>query len=90
MRDIPTLHPHVLAFLLDARFYGAYQIGHIQLDWALVTALVEHWRVETHTFHMSIGECTITLQDVEILTGLPIDGDSVTGLDMSRSAEEWQ
>ena len=90
MRDIPTLHPRVLALLLDAEFYGAYQIGHIQLDWALVTALVERWRVETHTFHMPIGECTITLQDVEILTGLPVDGEPVTGLDMSRSAEEWQ
>ncbi|KAL9667377.1 hypothetical protein QQ045_001734 [Rhodiola kirilowii] len=43
-----------------------------------MTALVERWRSETHTFHLHNGEMTITLEDVGILTGLPIEGRAVT------------
>ncbi|KAH1040051.1 hypothetical protein J1N35_041794, partial [Gossypium stocksii] len=39
----------------------------------------ERWRPETHTFHLPCGECTITLEDVALQLGLPIDGNMVTG-----------
>ena len=52
----------------------------IKLDWHLITALVERWRLETHTFHLSSGEMTITLEDVSIQLGLPVDGLPVTRL----------
>ncbi|KAK5819872.1 hypothetical protein PVK06_024903 [Gossypium arboreum] len=41
--------------------------------------LVEQWRQETHTFHLSCGECTITLEDVALQLRLPIDNIVVTG-----------
>ncbi|XP_031266286.1 serine/threonine-protein phosphatase 7 long form homolog isoform X2 [Pistacia vera] len=66
-------------FVVEAGFYGVYRIGFIQLDWPLVTALVERWRQETHTFHFAVGESTITLQDVAVLLGLRIHGYPVTG-----------
>jgi hypothetical protein len=50
---------------------------HVQLDRALLTALVERWRPETHTFHFPCGEMTLTLQDVAYLLGLPIAGQAV-------------
>ena len=45
------------------------------MDWALITTLVERWRQETHTFQLPHGKMTITLQDVEVMLGLPIDGE---------------
>ncbi|XP_057968069.1 serine/threonine-protein phosphatase 7 long form homolog [Malania oleifera] len=71
--------PRIVQLIHDAGFYGIYRIAHIQLDWHLVTALVERWRPETHTFHLPHGESTVTLQDVAVLFGLPIDGRVVTG-----------
>ena len=80
----------MLDYLRYLRFYGVYQIGRIQMDVGLITALLERWRPETHTFHLSFGEATITLQDVSILTGLPVDGDPVTGVDPALTIPEWQ
>ena len=48
-----------------------------QLDRSLLTALVDRWRPETHTFHLPCGEMAPTLQDVAYLLGLPLVGDAV-------------
>lgn len=69
----------IVSNLVRAGFYGVARAGHIIYDHSLVSAFVERWRPETHTFHMPQGECTITLQDVAILLGLPIDGQPVIG-----------
>src|SRR5579859_7583734 len=53
------------------------QGGFLSLDRSLLTALVDRWRPETHTFHLPCGEMAPTLQDVSFLLGLPIDGDAV-------------
>lgn len=73
-------HPRIIPYLQQSGFYGMSCIEYIQLDWQLITALVERWRPETHTFHIPSGEITITLQDVAIQLGLPIDGRPVTGI----------
>uniref|UniRef100_A0A1J3EXQ7 Serine/threonine-protein phosphatase 7 long form-like protein n=1 Tax=Noccaea caerulescens TaxID=107243 RepID=A0A1J3EXQ7_NOCCA len=78
MRDWP-LEPLVCQKLIEFGLYGVYKVAFIQLDYALITALVERWRPETHTFHLPAGEITVTLQDVNILLGLRVDGPAVTG-----------
>ncbi|KAL3821144.1 hypothetical protein ACJIZ3_007049 [Penstemon smallii] len=85
-----SLDPRVQQMLLKAGFYGVYKAGRIRLDHALITALVERWRPETHTFHLPVGEATVTLQDIAVLWGLPVDGDPITGVDTNRSMDEWQ
>ncbi|KAF2302192.1 hypothetical protein GH714_033696 [Hevea brasiliensis] len=52
----------------------------ISLDNPLISALVERWRKETNTFHLRVGEMTITLEDVALLLGLAIDGEPVLGV----------
>src|SRR3954469_21063188 len=52
-----------------------------------LTALIDHWRLETHTFHLRTGEMTVTLQDIAMITGLPIDGNPLC---MSTDSDGWR
>ncbi|VFQ64878.1 unnamed protein product [Cuscuta campestris] len=78
----------VRQFLREYGFHGVERVGGLQLDWALITALVERWRPETHSFHLPFGEVGITLQDVEVLLGLPVDGNPLAGM-TGRSRDQW-
>ena len=64
------VHPFVIA----SEFYEISRIRGINIDHGLISALLERWRRETHTFHLCVGEMKPTLQDVAMLIGLPIDG----------------
>ncbi|XP_040956180.1 protein MAIN-LIKE 2-like [Gossypium hirsutum] len=69
-----------MPYLELAGFGSVAQIRYTVLRFDLLSALVERWRPETHTFHFLCGECTVTLEDVALQLGLPIDGSPVTGL----------
>ncbi|CAN0893359.1 Serine/threonine-protein phosphatase 7 long form homolog [Linum grandiflorum] len=53
-------------------------------DTHLITALVEWQRPERDTFHMFHGECTITIEDVAVLTGLPVTSRSMKSMTTRR------
>ncbi|KAH7834211.1 hypothetical protein Vadar_013811 [Vaccinium darrowii] len=57
----------------------------ISLDLALITTLLERWRPETHSFHLGSGEWTVTLQDVEVILGIPVDGLPIVG----STEQDW-
>ncbi|RLN19338.1 hypothetical protein C2845_PM02G06120 [Panicum miliaceum] len=72
-------HKGILALLQRSGFYHLSFLKRVQLDHALLNALVERWRRETQTFHLRFGEITVLLKDVAILTGLRVHGAPVTG-----------
>ncbi|RYR12621.1 hypothetical protein Ahy_B04g070076 isoform D [Arachis hypogaea] len=93
------LDERYVPYLQMARLYHLARLNDrwFRLDEPLVSAFVERWRPETHTFHMPFGECTITLQDVAYQLGLPVDGDYVSGcltdfhlyIEGGRPAWQW-
>ncbi|MBA0669992.1 hypothetical protein Goklo_023833 [Gossypium klotzschianum] len=58
-----------------------------KLDSKLISTLIKRWRPETHTFHLSCEECTITLEDVNLQLKLLVDGYEVTG---SVQSGDWR
>ena len=67
---------------------GLYRTSCREIDHNLIMTFVERWRPETHTFHLPHGETTITLQDVEVLLWIPIDGEAIVGTtDLKWAAE---
>ncbi|RYR13537.1 hypothetical protein Ahy_B04g070476 isoform B [Arachis hypogaea] len=93
------MHERIIPYLERA---GLYHLARLNSQWfwldePLVSAFVERWRPETHTFHMPFGECTVTLQDVAFQLGLPVDGEAVSGclgefetyMEGGRPAWEW-
>ncbi|QHN98828.1 uncharacterized protein DS421_13g392800 [Arachis hypogaea] len=69
--------------LRSTGFYHVSQIGVVQCQKALVNALVERWHPDTHTFHLPVGECAVSLEDVAMIFGLPTEGLPVTGMTLS-------
>ena len=61
------------------RLEGLFRAPSREIDHCLILALVERWRPETHTFHLPHGEISITLQDVEVIYELPIEGEVLVG-----------
>ncbi|XBH99701.1 hypothetical protein VPH35_128958 [Triticum aestivum] len=49
------------------------------MNHAALTALVDRWRPETHSFHLPCGELTMTLEDMAMISGLSINGQAVAG-----------
>ena len=58
---------HIRPYVIRSSFYALYRIGHVTLDWHLITNLAERWHLETHTFHLSVGETMVALQDAAII-----------------------
>jgi len=80
MKHSDRLHDRVKNLIHHAGFGHFLTLTHIEINHHLITALIERWRTETHTFHLPLGEATVTLEDVVVQLGLPIDGEPITGV----------
>ncbi|RYR35461.1 hypothetical protein Ahy_A10g050604 isoform E [Arachis hypogaea] len=60
------LHDRIVPYIERASLYhlARLNVRWFWLDEPLVSAFIERWRPETHTFQMPFGECTITLQEL--------------------------
>ncbi|KAK5784624.1 hypothetical protein PVK06_039150 [Gossypium arboreum] len=89
IRNLPApLSPLIESYLREIDFLHVALVGQrCKLDPTLVSALVERWRPKTHIFHLPYSECTITLEDVQLQLGLPVDRSVVTG---SVHAVDWR
>ncbi|KAK9998054.1 hypothetical protein SO802_017657 [Lithocarpus litseifolius] len=84
----PMVDDRVLDIVKRVGLEGLHRTPSREIDHNLITTFVERWRPETHTFHLPHGETTITLQDVEVLLGIPIDGEAMVGTtDLTWAAE---
>ncbi|XBI17226.1 hypothetical protein VPH35_059325 [Triticum aestivum] len=54
---------------------------------AALTALIDHWRPKTHTFHLRTREMTVTLQDIAMITDLSINGNPLC---MNTDFDGWR
>ena len=54
---------------------GLFRALSREIDHGLILALVERWQLKTYMFHLSHGEISITIEDVEFILGLPIDDE---------------
>ena len=86
VNDLITLHyhtirepqPQIIPLLSSTRFQHIALVKQYRIVPALITILVERWRLETHIFHLPWGECTIILEDVALYLGIRVDGRVVT------------
>ncbi|KAD5802310.1 hypothetical protein E3N88_13670 [Mikania micrantha] len=79
---------NVKRYINVAGFGGLSNCGYRKLDHGMLEALIERWRPETHMFHMPIGEATVTLEDVNVLWGLPTEGGVVSGCEQPTSVAD--
>ncbi|MFQ6628586.1 hypothetical protein Gotur_007431 [Gossypium turneri] len=71
--------PLIGNYLREVGFWNVANISQgCMLDSKLISALIERWRPETRTLHLPCGECTITLEDVQLQLGLSVDGSVLT------------
>ncbi|XP_078170581.1 protein MAINTENANCE OF MERISTEMS-like [Carex rostrata] len=65
--------------LKNLGLYQMVNVHHCLIERGLITTLVERWRPETNSFHLPVGECTVTLEDVSCLWGLSVTGRPISG-----------
>ena len=73
------LDPRIMQYIDVAGLTELFKVLDMEVDHALITTLVKRWCPETHTFHLPHGEMGITLQDIEVMLGISVDGLPVTG-----------
>ncbi|MFQ6654809.1 hypothetical protein Gotur_025632 [Gossypium turneri] len=82
-----TPSPLIENYMKETSFRHVANIGRgCKLDSKLISAFIESWIPEMHTFHLPCDECSITLEDVQLQLGLSMDGFVLTE---SAQSADW-
>jgi hypothetical protein len=65
----------------------AERLTRFNYDALLIATFMDRWRLETHTFHLPVGEMTLNLEDAAMLGGLPCAGQAMGPIDIPAT---WQ
>ncbi|KAG5548874.1 hypothetical protein RHGRI_014285 [Rhododendron griersonianum] len=65
LKKLPPPAPPVLQLIRQAGFGGVLDLPFISLYLGLMTALLERWRPETHSFHLRTGKWTVRNRRVQ-------------------------
>ncbi|XP_012838655.1 PREDICTED: serine/threonine-protein phosphatase 7 long form homolog [Erythranthe guttata] len=70
--------PFITEVVQRCGLMSVVQASYNTVDDHLLRAFIERWQPATNTFHLPVGEMTITLDDVSTLVGLPVVGRTVS------------
>jgi hypothetical protein len=73
--------------MLRAKVPRAERLTRFNFDTPLIAAFMDRWRPETHTFHLPVGEMTLSLEDAAMLGGLSCAGEVMGPIDIPVT---WQ
>jgi len=62
--------------------------GYEKISHGFVCAMTERWHEETNSFHLPVGEMTITLDDMACLLGIPIIGRLLPDKELTREEQQ--
>ncbi|KAK2355316.1 protein MAIN-LIKE [Trifolium repens] len=83
---LPQFGHHIAAYLCGLR--PLLKTNYNNVDWGLLTAFTERWQPDTGTFHLPVGEMTITLDDVSCLLHIPISGKMLNHVGTACKVDE--
>jgi hypothetical protein len=72
---------------LRAEVPRAERLTRFNYDAPLIAAFMDRWRPETHTFHLPVGEMTLSLEDAAMLGGLSCARQAMGPIDIPAT---WQ
>ncbi|XP_068504193.1 protein MAIN-LIKE 2-like [Phaseolus vulgaris] len=78
LRKFGMPHANIELLVQNSGLFSLCNISYEVGDKGLISAFVERWHRETNSFHLPVGEMTITLDDVSSLLHLPILGQFPT------------
>nr|XP_004514146.1 protein MAIN-LIKE 1-like [Cicer arietinum] len=74
LKEVVIENQEVEELVKSFGLYTLLKCSYEMIDKGLIFAFVERWHRDTNSFHLPIGEMTITLDDVSSLLHIPITG----------------
>ncbi|KAH1206205.1 Protein MAIN-LIKE 2 [Glycine max] len=73
----PATHPQVKTYVEKSRLSALATMWYPVTNKDLMNFIFERWHQETSSFHLPVGEMSITLDDMSCLLHLPLIGRSI-------------